>query len=147
MKMTKTDRFFDSKHAEESVENRLARRLAQLRIDADFTQRGICNRLRIGVQLYSSWECGSRIELLQLRYLVRIAKFYGLTVADLFGDVAPKVLPTPRLAERAHGRSLPKSKFIVSVKGRRTHQGCFPGSASICAECREFVTDPMEATA
>jgi transcriptional regulator with XRE-family HTH domain len=145
----KYDRTLRSEFGEKSLGTRLGNRLATLRIAAKFTQHSLAARLRIGEKLYSSWETGKRTGLIQLRYLVRIANFYQLTLLELLSDdVEAKNAPHPRVVERSrsHGAAL-HSKYLAGEYLAGEHIRCRPGSDSMCAECQGIWSDAERATA
>ncbi len=128
----KFDRTFQSPVNEQSLEIKLGKRLADLRIAAKFSQRSLAARLKIGEKLYSSWESGSRIGLLQFRFLIKIANFYHLTIAEIFDEtVEAKYAPIARICERPQ-------KFHSLHLPNKDHSLCVPGSKKMCSECREL---------
>lgn len=99
--------------------------LRRLRLEKEYTQENLAEKLGVAPQSVSRWECGTTLPDVML--LPALAKLYGVTVDDLYRE---DVNPYPNLAQRllsvyeATGRSedflAAEQEFTRLIAGEHT---------------------------
>jgi transcriptional regulator with XRE-family HTH domain len=136
-----------SEHAldstEEAIGKAVARRLAELRLRAGLSQQELSRMAKIGVKNYATFESGFRIRSMKIRYLIRLARFYKISLSDLLGDVNPIEAISPDFRSRHPWSLFSKSApaFIVVTPTTGDHTSCHPGSSRMCADCKAILDD------
>ncbi len=91
----------------------LARNLVDLRREKNLTQKEVAEKIGVSASAIGFWETG--INEPKATYLMKIAKFFGITIDELVGS------DNPTIEEQSAGASLTRRAIITPIEDELLH--------------------------